>query len=240
MTTSGVTTFDATRNEIIEGALRIVGAIGQGDTPTTAQYTESANALNMLIKALAATGMPLWAVKESSITLVNGQVSYTAGPSGNINIPKPLKIIQAWNRNTTTNVDIPMTILTKYDYDRLGNKTSSGNPIQLMYDNAYTITTGKVYVFPVPTSVEASTNVIYFVYHRQFEDFTSSSETADFPSYWIEALKYQLAVRLAFEYGVPPNDKKDLIMMAKMILEEALSFGTEEGSLYFAPDNRNY
>lgn len=239
MSTSGVTTFEATRNQIIEGALRIVGAIDIGDTPTATQYSKAAEALNMLVKALAAKGMPVWAVETVGFSLTAGINTYEVG-NGTITVSKPLKILQAWNRNITSNVDIPMTILTKYDYNRLGNKTSAGNPIQLMYDLNDTILLGKISVFPTPDIVSAANQTIFFVYQRQFEDFTSGAETPDFPSEWHEALKYQLAARLADEYGMPPNDKKELRAMAMMILGEALSFGTEEGSMYLSADWRNW
>ena len=59
MSTSGSTNFSTSRNELIAGALRIVGAVAQGETPTTAQYSEGSEALNMLCKAWMADGMPL-------------------------------------------------------------------------------------------------------------------------------------------------------------------------------------
>lgn len=241
MTTSSSYTYEATRNKIIEGALRIVGGIGQGDTPTTAQYDEAAEALNMIVKALAAKGMPLWAVQQVTIPLVEGQADYDFGSL--FATLKPLKIIQAWNRNLTTKVDVPMRILTRYDYNLLGNKTSQGNPIQLMHDLSGPIadpTINTVFLFPTPDATSAANNTVFIVFQRQFQDFTSGTETPDFPQEWHEALKYQLAAAMAFEYGMPPNDRKDLLLMAKMVLDEALSFSTEEGSLFFQPDTRNY
>ena len=57
----------------------------------------------------------------------------------------------------------------------------------------------------------------------------------DFPSYWTEALIWGLAWRLSGEYGIPIQDRQLLAKEAEMMHEQALSYGTEEGSLYIMP-----
>ena len=54
--------------------------------------------------------------------------AYNIGITKTVNTDKPLKVIQAWIRDTTSNVDVPMRILTKQEYSILGNKTTSGKP----------------------------------------------------------------------------------------------------------------
>ena len=58
----------------------------------------------------------------------------------------------------------------------------------------------------------------------------------DFPRYWYEAVIYGLASRLSREYGIPVQDRQELKQEAEMFHQQALSFGTEEGSLYLQPD----
>lgn len=232
MATSNSTDFSVTRDEIIHRALRLIGAVAQGETPTTDQVTEAAQALNGLVKAWQADGMPLWALKERVVPLVAGQYVYT------LDNPKPLKLLQAWNHNTTSNVDIPMRVITKQEYNILGNKTSAGNPIQVYYDPRRDV--GELHLFPVPTTVEQAANTINFVYQAPFEDFDSSTDTPDFPAEWYDAVTYGLATRLAPEYGLPATDRKMLWQEMTLIKQDALSFGTEEGSLYFTRDFRSW
>jgi len=59
-----------------------VGAIGDGDTPTTNQYTDGAFYLNMIMKSWHNDGMPLWALKEGYILPVSSTNTVTLGPSG--------------------------------------------------------------------------------------------------------------------------------------------------------------
>ncbi len=112
MPTSGSTDFSVTRDDIIKRALRLIGALAQGETPTSDQTTEAALALNGLVKAWQVDGMPLWAVKTYAITLTDSVGTYRIGVGQTVNTPKPLKVLQAFNHDTNSDVDIPMRILT--------------------------------------------------------------------------------------------------------------------------------
>lgn len=231
MATSNSTNFATSRDELIKGALRIVGALAQGETPTATMTSEAAEALNMLAKAWMADGMPLWVTREYTQALTASTASYTP-------TTKMMKVIQAYNHNTSTNVDIPMRIITREEYNRLGNKTTSGNPIQLVHIPNRTDSTIKV--FPVPTSTEETYNQIIITYQKPYDDFDTSTDEPEFPAEWFDALKFGLAHRLAAEYGMDINDRRQLLQEAAMLKNEALSFGTEEGSIYFGVDKRNW
>jgi len=88
MATSGSTDFSVSRDDIIKRALRIIGVLAQGETPTTNQTTEAAVALNGLVKAWEADGMPLWAIKSFSIPLTTGAATYQIGLSKTVNTPR--------------------------------------------------------------------------------------------------------------------------------------------------------
>lgn len=238
MATSSSTNFSTTRDDIIKGALRLCGAVALGETPTTDQVTEASEALNMLVKAWAADGMALWARSEYTLPLTLATQSYSIGLGETVDIAKPLKITQAILHDTQTNVDIPMRIITRDEYLRLGNKSTVGQPIQIYYDPQRD--NGVLYVFPPANSSSVSYKQIKFTYQRPFEDFDTSTDEPDFPQEWFEALKYGLATRLAGEYGIGMDERKQLLFEANAIKQEALSFGTEEGSFWLTPDYRKY
>lgn len=238
MATSSSTNFSTTRDDIIKGALRLCGAIALGELPTTDQVTEASDALNMLVKAWAADGMAIWARSEYTLPLTLASQSYSIGLGEVVNIAKPLKITQAILHDTQTQVDIPMRIITRDEYLRLGNKYSNGQPIQIYYDPQRD--NGVLYIYPPADSTSVLYKQIKFTYQRPFEDFDASTDEPDFPQEWFEALKYGLATRLAGEYGIGMDERKQLLFEANAIKQEALSFGTEEGSFFFTADNRNY
>jgi hypothetical protein len=235
---SGSTDFSITRDDIIKRALRLIGVLAQGESPTADQVTESAFALNGLVKAWQADGMPLWALKSYSVPLVAGTKDYNIGLGKAVNIPKPLKVQQAYNHSNISNIDIPMRLLTKQEYNMLGNKTSAGNPIQCYYNPQTDY--GVLSVFPVPATSDALNNTITIFYQRPFDDFDISTDTPDFPQEWFDAVTYGLACRLAPEYGVAMTDRKLLWQEMTIIKQDALNFGLEEGSLYFGVDRRSW
>jgi hypothetical protein len=237
MSTSGSTNFSITRDQLIAGALRLCGVLAEGESATTEQVTNASEALNMLVKRFEADGMPLWAIKQSTIAMTAAVNSYNIGLGQTINISKPLKIIQAFIRDSSNN-DTPMRVITRQEYNVLGNKASSGRPIQIFYEPLGDY--GVLHVFPTPSSTDASGNTLYIVYQRPFEDFDASTDNPDFPQEWYEVLKYQLATRLAGEYQIDLQIRQALIGEAASLKEAALSFGTEEGSFYFQADNRNW
>ncbi len=230
MATSGTTDFSVSRDDIIKRALRLIGVLAQGETPTTDQVTEAALALNGLVKAWQADGMPLWAIKERTVVLLEDTATYT------LSTPKPLKVLQAWNHDTVSNVDIPMRLITKQEYNLLGSKVLSGNPVQCYYDPRRD--NGILYVFPVPSSTQVTQNEIHLVYQAPFEDFDASTDTPDFPQEWYDAITYGLACRLAPEYGVDAASRNLLWKEMTLIKQDALNFGLEEGSIYFQVERR--
>lgn len=232
------TSFNVTRDQLINGALRMLGVVAQGESATATQLSEGAEALNMMVKAWEADGMPLWGLTEYQMTLTASTNTYTVGTGQTVDIAKPLKILQAWQRNTASDVDVPMRILTKQEYNILGNKTSEGVPIQMYYNPQ--LSTGQIKLFPTPSASAASDYTVFFVYQRPFEDFTTGADTPDFPQEWLEALKYGLAVRLAPEYGVDGESRKFLVQEYASVKATAMSFGTEEGSLYLQVDSRSW
>ena len=232
------TDFTVTRDQLIAGALRLCGVLASGESPTTDQITEGAETLNLMVKAWQVDGMPLWALKQTTIPLSAATSTYRIGVGETVDVAKPLKVIQAWRHDSISNVDVPMRILTKQEYNILGNKTSSGTPVQCYYDPQNTY--GDLYMFPVPSATDATNNTVVIVHQRPFSDFDAGTDVPDFPQEWHEAIKYGLASRLAGEYQLSSSTRSFLKAEALEAHQGALSFSTEEGSIYFMVDTRNW
>ena len=104
------TTYTVTRNQIVDSALRKLNVLELGDTADVTTIANASLVLNLMIKMWAVEGLKLWTIDELTLPLVEDQTSYTIGPSGcDLTANKPLKMIQAWLRNTTVtpNVDTP-------------------------------------------------------------------------------------------------------------------------------------
>lgn len=64
MATSGVTTWNPTKSNLIHRALRIVGAVGTGQTASGSIYSDASDALNGLIKSIQAEGASLFHITD--------------------------------------------------------------------------------------------------------------------------------------------------------------------------------
>jgi hypothetical protein len=239
MPTSNSYNYTTNRNQIITRALRIIGAIGQGETPDATAIDEAAETLNDMIKAWEADGMQLWAVREYILTPTLSMAPYLVGNGYTIDSPAPTKLLQAWSRNTSTSRDTPILIITRHEYNMLGNKTQEGTPSQLWYDPPGSISGtenfGTVTIYVTPDANYVASNQIIFTGVKPMQDFDSSTDTLDFPQYWYNAVKWGLATELAFEYGVGLSERAQIDKKAEREKQLALSYGTEEGHLLIQP-----
>lgn len=238
MTTSGSTDFSVDRDDLIEGALRICGVLDpESGSATATQLTVGAEALNILVKALEADGMPLWAIKKKTITLTASQANYTVS---SLSIGRPLKIVAAYRTDSsgTDPIDTPMRVITRDEYISRSSKSTEGVPLEIWYDPQLTNALATVYVYPTPSSTVATDYTVSIYYQAPFEDFDASTDTPDFPQEWYKCIKWMLANELAYEYGVPGPILDRISMKAELEHNKVLDMGMEEGSVYFMPEMR--
>lgn len=232
MATSGTTTFSLTGDQLVNAAMRKLAVLGDGQSPSATQLANGTQALNVMLKTFTVKGMPLWATTERTLTMTATN-SYTYGIGQTYNFPSPLKVISARLEETTGGAIIPLDIITRDRFVILNTETT-GRPTSLWHEPKNQISV--LHLWPIPDTTTISDYTLKFVFQRPFEDQVSGSDTIDFPQWWMEAVIYGLAHRLAPEFGIPLADRKLLATEAEYFLQEALSFGTEEGSLYFQPD----
>jgi len=242
MPTSNSYNYTTTRDQIITEAFRKIGRLGDYETLDTERLNAGIAALNPMIKTFAAKGMPLWAITEQYIAFSNwsSSATRTIGPGAQIvQDIKPLKVLQAVRRDNIVAaepVDVPMNIYTYEDYQYLSAKETLGTPLHVLYQPQGYV--GRLTLWQRPNTYWQTNGQLYIRYHRPFQDFDVSGDEPDFPVEWHEALIYSLACRVAPNYGVPINEREMLQRETKVIMDDVLGFGTEEGSLYLMPERR--
>lgn len=83
MTTSGSSTFNRTRDQIIARAGRIIGAFKSGETMGSQEVTDFAEALNAMVKRWSATpGLHVWATSEATLFPQASQSTYALAVNG--------------------------------------------------------------------------------------------------------------------------------------------------------------
>lgn len=79
---SGSKDFAVSRADIIEAALRKIGEFDQGESPSGAETSHAAFALNAMVKEWSARGADLFLREEVTLFLQPGSKSYSLGLSG--------------------------------------------------------------------------------------------------------------------------------------------------------------
>lgn len=230
MTTSGIYSVQYTRDDLVTAAHYKLGVIADGQTLTPTQVTRGVMALNQAVALLRAKGMPLWARANYTMTPVVNNQSYTIGTGQTLNTPYPLKMLQAV-RLDSSGTRIDMDIESSYNFNQLP-QNSGGIPIKLTYHPQVNL--GTIRLWPTPDSTITGTTIT-LTYQRPFQYFISSADTADFPEEWYLALVYKTASILAPEWGIPIGDRNMLMGEAEGYINEALSMGTEDASLFIQP-----
>lgn len=178
---------------IVNRALRLIGQIGSGASPTTDESTDALTACNGMLDAWRTEGLMCYALREESLTLASGQVSRTIGPSGNLDTVRPLDIEAAWIVDSS-NVSHGVRMLTDAQYAAIPDKTTSGDwPTKANYKAS--MPTGTIVLWPVPNS----TRTMKLLTKVPFSALALVDTLAVPPGYE-EAIVYNLAVRIAPEY----------------------------------------
>lgn len=226
MTTSSNTSWELTRDQIVNAAYRKIGYLAEDQTVGTSALANGVEALNAVIMLFSTDGMPLW--KRLTTTVVPSITSqiYT--------IDAALKIAQVFLRDTVSGTQYDLIEKSLYDFNRLPQQ-SPGTPVH--YTAQKTINGYTVSIWPILADAgSVSTKTIGIVYQKEFDGFFSASDTPDFPQYWTQALIYGLAVALASESGVPLQDRQLLMKEADAYRQMANGYGDEDGSLYVQVD----
>lgn len=175
----------------------------------------------------------------SGTTVTLGTTLTGAAASGNTvycyqtKLERPLRIIDAWIRQTGGN-DTPVQLIPREHYNRFGQKTSTGtNPTQLYYDPQ--VNSGNLYLYP---QFQNADNPLYIEFQRPIDDFAASGDDFDLPQEWGNALKYNLALLIAPEYDVPDSKFKQLQYIATTSFDLIDGYDQENASLFLQPDSQ--
>ena len=174
------------------------------------------------------------AASGTTVTLAGGLDS--AAASGNYvyvyqtKLQRPLRIVDAFVSNLSSNNDNGIDIIPLADYNALSSKTEEGTPNCISYDPQ--MDTGTARIWP---RFENGKTIITIYFQRPFEDFDAAGDTPDFPQEWFFAIFYALAVALAPTYGLPVQDRNLLRGEAKAAYDMAIGNEPEEGSFRFGP-----
>lgn len=183
-----------TGRELISASLRLIGAIAPGETLAASEATDGLAALNRMIGTWSNEKLLINAITaETALTLTPGDGTITMGTAGDFTT-RPQSIDAAMIRDSST--DNPVRLLTLAEYAAIPNKNvQSTYPTSLYDDGGYPLRTLTLY--PVPS---AAMQLVLYTF-RAITSIATIDTSVSLPPGYEDALTYNLAMRLAPEYG---------------------------------------
>ncbi len=232
-TTSGTTTFDKTFaiDEIIEEAYERIGMQGVSGN----QLRMARRSLNIMFQEWGNRGLHYWEVANNSITLVDGQATYTMyrstgdGTSDATAVYGVDDVLEAVYRNSS-NVDTPLTKINRSTYQGLSNKTSEGTPSQYFVQRFIDKVTITLYL--TPGSTEAG-NTINYYYVKRIQDVGDYTNATDVPYRFVPCMASGLAYYLSQKFK--PELTQNMKLLYEDELQRALAEDGSSSSSYITP-----
>jgi hypothetical protein len=220
-TTSGTTTFEKgfSISDIVEESYERLGIQGVSGY----QLKSARRSLNILFQEWANRGLHYWEVANNNITLVADQATYTMfrstsdGTSSATAVYGVDDILEASYRNS--NVDTPLTKVSRSQYQAFSNKTSTGTPSQYFVQRFIDKITVTLYL--TPGSSEAGKFLNYY-YVKRIQDAGAYTNEADVPYRFVPCMCAGLA------YYLSQKVKPELTQQMKLLYEDELKRALEE------------
>ena len=203
----------ATAQVLIKGALRNIGAIATGETPTSDELADGLEALQMMLDHWSSKNIMIPYITNEAIT-TTGAESYTWGTGGTIATARPEAIIGAYVAD-----DRVLRIIDQAKYRQLRVSGNAGDTTWLWYSPEFPL--GKLYIWPT------GSETIYIDSLKPFTEPSLITSSVAFPSGFDEAIKYNLAVRMASEYGRTVSQEVMSLALSGLLSLETRGFSAQ-------------
>ena len=182
--------------DLITGAAKLIGVLNKGENMAADDAADGLVSLNDMIESWSNNGLLVYARTIETFSLVAGTASYTMGTGQTWNTTRPIRIISAQIRDGA-NLDFPVKIINDEEYYNVQDKGSqSPYPEYLNFSNAHPYPVIKFWGTP------SQAYTARLVSEKVLSSFALTSTTVDLPSGWKRAIRFNLAVEMAPEYGV--------------------------------------
>lgn len=198
-----------TAGDQINRALRLLGVLAEGETPSASVSQDALMALNQMIDSWNTERLSVFCTQDQVFTWPAGEYIRTLGPSGNFVGLRPVLLDDAtYYRDPGTNVSYGIKFINQQQYDGIAVKTVTSTYPQVIFVNmGFPDVTMSIY--PRPTrDLEW-----HFISVQKLDEPASLVTDILFPPGYLRAFTYNLAMELAPEFGVEPSPQVQRIAM---------------------------
>ena len=190
-----------TARDLILRAYRFVHITGSGESITNTEASDALEVLNEIIELTAIDKLLAFFKTEIVFPFVPNKYIYTIGPSSTtpdvVVSFRPVEILSGFTRRQ--NVDLPLYIGNKEDYDRIQvkNIVVAGWGQVVYYSAGYP--QGTLYFYQVPGD---NLTEVHLTVESQLAPFATLDTLVVLPPGYVQWLRYTLAMHMAPEFGM--------------------------------------
>ena len=205
-----------TAGEQINGALRLIGQLAEGETPSAATSQDALSALNQMIDSWNTERLSVFSTQDQVFMWPPNTLHRTLGPTGDFVGNRPILLDDStYFIDPASGISYGIKIINQQQYDGIAVKTVTSTYPQVIWINME-YPNISMYVYPKPTKVLEW----HFISVEELTQPATLTTTLSFPPGYLRAFRYNLACEIAAEFGVEPSPQvKRIAMSAKRNLK---------------------
>lgn len=204
--------------DLITDALEIDGIYAPGETISSADSARGLTVLNDMIDSWSNDSLAVYARTEISKVLTIGDSQYTVGSGGDINVTRPLRVLDGYGAAYVVDSNsnrYPLEVVQQDRWNLIANivTVNSDVPTTLFYDPQYPL--GVINLYPVPSQAYT----LYFDALLQLTTLVSLTTSISLPPGYERAIKRNLALELwPYFKGIDKVPPQPLVRAAALAL----------------------
>ena len=197
-----------TAGDQINRALRLLGILAEGETPSASMLQDALMALNQMIDSWNTERLSVFYTQDQVFTWPASLLSRTLGPTGDFVGNRPVLVDDATYFKAPNGVSYGIKMINQQQYNGIAVKTVTSTYPQVMWVNMgfpdITMT-----VYPRPTQ-DLEWHIVSV---EELNRPATLSTELYYPPGYLRAFTYNLAMEFAPEFGVEPSPQVQRIAM---------------------------
>ena len=206
----------ASAGEIINGSLRLIGALAEGEVPSAETSADALMAMNQMIDSWNTERLMIYNTIDQIFTWPSDEITQTLGPTGDFVGLRPVALDDStYYRDASTGVSFGIKFINQQQYDGIAVKTVTSTYPQVMWINMEYPDIAMT-IYPKPTRALEW----HFVSVQELAQPATLATELAFPPGYLRAFRYNLAREIAAEFGIePPRTVSQIANVSKRNLK---------------------
>ena len=206
----------ATVGDQINGALRLIGQLAEGESPSSETANDALTAFNQMVDSWNIERLSVFATQDQTFLWEGGVKTKTLGPTGDFVGNRPIELDDStYFRDPSTNVSFGIRIINQQQYNGIAVKTVPSTYPQVIWVNMEA-TNIQMTIYPIPIrDLEW-----HFISVTELVQPATLATSLVIPPGYLRAFRFNLACEIASEFGVnPPPNVARIAMVSKRNLK---------------------